>query len=54
MISDLASTNKNFYASNQVMLRLIYLFLGLSAISQYTRGFYHLFNVLIDKVVVCI
>ena len=45
MVPNLAYTNKNFYISNQVRFRFMYLF-DLKTISLYIRGFYYLVNVL--------
>ena len=49
MILDLVYPNRNFYASNQVRSKLIYLLLDLNAICLYTQSVYYLFNALIDK-----
>ena len=57
MILDLAYISKDFYTSNQVRSRLIYLLLGLDIIDLYTKSLYYLVNTLIsivDKADICI
>ena len=49
MISDLAYTNRDFYAFNQVKSRPTYLLLGLTAINLHTKSLYHLVCTLINE-----
>lgn len=53
MIQNLIYTSRDFYISNLVRIRLIYLLSGLSAISLHIKGLYYLIHNLssiIDKV----
>lgn len=53
MISDLAYTRRDFYASNKLRFRPTCLLSGLSATSLHIRGFYYLVNTLTNEVNIC-
>ena len=53
MILDLVCISKDFYTSNQIRFRFMYLLSNLCATNLYTKDFYYLVNILIDKVNVC-
>ncbi len=49
MILDLTYISRNFYVSNQVKCRPMYLLSDLNATGLYIRDFYHLVNTLTHK-----
>ena len=49
MILDLVYTSRDFYVSNQVIFRPMYLLLGLTATNLYIKNFCYLVNTLTNK-----